>query len=479
MTKQHKQCAGTPHGAQGRPFRLHRADHDPRAAALSALSQVLFAGCDSQAALDEVLRAPALVPTDKRLCTELLYGVLRRYLSLQDFSAAFFRKAEKLPSEMRLAIYLALYEMCYLRTPHHASVNWAVGHVRHRFGQGLAKVANGSLRAMQRALDDRGNALRIEAGSDSEEEALSRCYAMPAWIIRLWMKSYGQEKTHALLSASAQPAPAGLRLNRACPNWEKDKGLLMARYAAKSPAPDAAAAAADTGKVLLPVGSCGLAFSPSLPWEARELLATGKASRQSAASYAILEAFSPGTWLLPIWDCCAGRGGKTLALLEQGIAVALVSDQSRQRLEALPQEYTRLGLQEPPCPESLPLPLEEAAAYLSEQRPNDLFGTILIDAPCSGLGTLSRRPEIRLRRSPQDLAELVALQRRILDAAFPRLRSGGSLVYLTCTMNPEENQEQIKNFISRHPQARLLSETQTDPDSPLREFFYGARIIKA
>ena len=473
---------------KGRPFRLHKAAHDPRAAALLVLSRVLFDDIDSQAALDEALHSPTMVPTDKKLCTELVYGVLRYYLRLRAFTEKFLSKPEKLPEEMRLALCLALYEMACLRIPHHASVCWAVGHVRNRFGQGLARVANGALRAMQRVLDDFSDIRSISDPEGAEEENLSRFYAMPVWIVRLWRQSYGAEAAAALLAASLAAPPSGLRVNRACNGWEQTRKELMQAYApghagtvepgaGRGDAEEMALGGRNDGDIL-PVGACGFAFPGPLPWQARILIKEGKASRQSAASYDVLEAFVPGTWELPIWDCCAGRGGKTLALLEQGIAVALASDPSRQRLNALPQEYARLGLLTPPCPETLPASVTEAILQFDKRTGGQQFGTILIDAPCSGLGTLSRHPEIRLRRTPEDLATVTAMQKEILAQAWERLKPGGCIVYITCTLNPSENQEQIASFLQNHTDAELLKEFQTDFMSPVREFFYGARVRK-
>jgi 16S rRNA (cytosine967-C5)-methyltransferase len=475
---------------------LRRAGHDPRAAALNALSRVLSSPVDSQAALRQVLSSPSLMPTDKRLCTELVYGVLRRHLALEDFLKKFLRRPDGLPAEMRLTLLVALYEMVCLRIPQHASVAWAVAHVRNRFGPGLAAVANGTLRAMQRAPEEFA---RPRPGA-SEEESLSLRFAMPRWIVRLWLQGYGSQGARALLEAAGQPPPAGLRMNRACPDWEQllreltrgadpvdcrtadPAGAPLPRAPASSSREEFAAAGElpaapgrDGEKVFL-AGPHVLAFSGSLPRHALPLLEQGKASRQSAASCEALEAFAPGSWPLPIWDCCAGRGGKTLALLEQGIAVALASDPAERRLRALPEEYRRLGLTHPPCPALAVASVEDVLA--GEDPCSRLFGTILADAPCSGLGTLSRRPEIRLRRTPEDLTALAERQKRILSLVWPRLKPGGSLVYLTCTLNPAENERQIAAFLADHADATLCGEFHTDVFSPLREFFYGARVEK-
>lgn len=494
--------ASAPKGKGAGPAGLrHRAGHDPRAAALVALSRVLWDGADSQAALNDALgdarsAGTGLVPTDRALCTELLYGTLRRFLSLQSFAAGFLARPEKLPSEMRLTLVLSLYESAFLRTPHHAGVNWAVSQVRNRFGKGLAGVANGALRAMLRALPDLHEPSPKDAADASiadADNALGLRYAMPVWIVRLLRARYADEAVCALLEASIQGPPAGLRVNMARPGWQSLKDELMQSAGGKKARKrDALAATADdtseTGaEQVLAVGDCALAFFSPLPGQSREPLRLGRASRQSAASYAALHALGPADWPQPLWDCCAGRGGKSLPLLERGIAVALASDIAQQRLSGLSREYARLGLASPPCPALRLFSAADAAAFPGEAlvqqegqapAPPEQFGTVLVDAPCSGLGTLARHPEIRLRRTPADLEGLVRLQASILDSVWTRLRPGGVLAYITCTVNPAENEEQTAAFLQRHPDARLEKEYPVEPHSQLREFFYGALLRK-
>ncbi len=437
---------------------LLKADHDPRAAALMALARVLENKADSQAALDAVLASPRMMPVDRRLCTELVYGVLRRYLQLETFCLRFLAKPEKLPAEMRLTLCSGLYEAAFLRTPRRASVHWAVEHVRNRFGKGLAGVANGSLRNMLRNLKD-----FHEPPADffaTEDERTAFLHAAPLWLVRLWNTAYGPESARLLLEASARTAPTGLRLNRSRPGWEEARAALLADADPKHP--------------VTAVEPAGLAFSGSLPHTAKTLIRDGAAVRQSAAAYATLESLAPNSWPQPIWDCCAGRGGKTLALLEQNIPVALASDPAAARLEALTTEYARLT---PATPLSLLIQAPAQNVFPRADLPaGTRFGTILVDAPCSGLGTLARRPEIRLRRTETDFNRLIRTQREILDTAATHLQPNGLLVYLTCTLNPAENQDQVTAFLSRHPGSHTLSEYTTPPDSPLGEFFYAATI---
>jgi 16S rRNA (cytosine967-C5)-methyltransferase len=432
-------------------------------------------GQDSQAALDAVLSS--LSPLDKGLCTELTYGVLRWFLRLRLFARRFLPRPENLPGEMRLTLLLALYSMAFLRIPPHASVYWTVSHVDGRFGQRLGKVANGALRSMQRALGDFSDPA-LYADGQGEEALLSCRYAMPEWIVRLWRQSCGAAEAEALLAAAQTTPPAGLRLNRAKPGWASLRETLLRDAGADGGARESrrSAGATEEGGTAA-VGLCALAFADGLPRRAEALLAEGKASRQSAASYEALEFFAPAAWGGPVWDCCAGRGGKTLTLLEQGLAVALASDSSARRLQGLREEYARLGLSDPPCP-----PLLTFSASGTEDLPAALperFAAILVDAPCSGLGTLSRRPEIRWRRTPVDLAGLADLQERILRFVWPRLAPGGRLLYLTCTLNPAENEGQIARFLSQTPDAALCREFASSPFSPLREFFYGAMLRRS
>jgi 16S rRNA (cytosine967-C5)-methyltransferase len=178
----------------------------------------------------------------------------------------------------------------------------------------------------------------------------------------------------------------------------------------------------------------------------------------------ILFRLSHGDWPEPIWDACAGRGGKTSALLELGHSRIFSSDVNRRRLKGLVSEAHRL---------SLPTPL----AFLADASASPLSkgkgcpGTILIDAPCSGLGVLSRRPDAKWKRSPVDIDNLAAIQSRILKACTDILPVGGRLAYLTCTMTRAENDGQAEILKSLGFELVALSEPVMN--GTLREFFWG------
>ncbi|MDR1125239.1 MAG: hypothetical protein LBM64_04140 [Deltaproteobacteria bacterium] len=461
----------------------HRAGNDPRAAALLVVSEILTSDADSQAALDRRLKASSLVPGDKSLCTELTYGLLRRHLRLEWFLRQKLDKPDKLPAEVLLMLELAAYELAHTRIPAHASLNWTVNLVRNRFGRGLAGVANGVLRGFQRGLSQEYENPSFylerlglgEAGGQEEPAFLAVFYGMPEWIVRLWLKAYGPEKTRICLAAAQEPAPLGLRVN-------------MLRPEARAVHNELSQARSDNGGMFwlepdLAVLQGGGAALPLRRW-----LEQGLVSCQSPGAYQALWALRPRNWKLPIWDACSGRGGKSLALLEQGIPVALLSDASAARLSGFGQEFDRLfGPAEGRIANAPELP-ESKAGAAGGLPAGQKFGTVLLDVPCSGLGTLSHRPEIRWRRSPEDLEKLCASQAEILEAGAAALQPGGRLVYLTCTLNPAENLEQVELFLEKHPEFKkeLLWDALEGQNWPqelvffpcLGEFFCGAVLTR-
>lgn len=445
----------------------YRAENDPRAASLLALSGVM-GGEDSQAALDKVLAGANLVPSDKALATELFYGTLRCHLRLEWFLRQKLSRPDGLPGEMLLLLEQSMYELAHTRIPAHAGVNWAVGLVRARFGPGLAKVANGVLRGFERGKKDEYLNRGWYASVLPANEAEAVWFGLPLWLTRLWSESYSAETCRALLEASLEAAPQGLRLNMQRDGVQELIDLISEHGAEKLPP----AAWILPDNVRLPISV----------W-----VKNGLASRQSPAAYAALFALEPENWPQPVWDACAGRGGKTLALLERGIAVQTASDPSKGRIRGLQEDYVRLGLGNHNAGTEAARPLPELLHLTAQQSGlTNAFRTVLVDAPCSGLGTLAHRPEIRWRRSEEDIARLAAAQAEILEAAHRAIipESGSLIVYMTCTMTKAENQEQTAAFLGRHPEYQAIVEYESpagvEPEVAAKnfygEFFYAALL---
>lgn len=484
-----------------RPQPHQKTTHLPpaRAAALATLDRVLRKGQEVQAALDSVLadatarndastrtsasgtpsgkstssaqkpssplpndsalRHAGISRQDAALATELVYGYLRSEIRISWLLRRFLKAPEKLPPEALLALGVAAHEIVHLdRIPDYAAVDWAVTHIRQRFGEGLGKLANAVLRNVARLGGDARHEDLYRAELPEPTAFLSVYHAAPRWLVDLWYDAYGMDRAAALLAASAQaPAPA-VRVNAARPGWQALRDRLTADHGGA------------------PCGHAGVAFPVGgFPAEVAALEREGLLSRQGAASQEVLDALRPETWEGPAWDACCGRGGKALALLERGVDVRLCSDPNAGRLRGLRTDAARLGLAVP------------AVARASAMHPPfaaDACRTILIDAPCSGLGTLSRRPDIKLRRAPADLGALAALQARILDAAAIALPSGGRIAYITCTLNPQENEAQVERLLAARgdtgaPLFTVEAQHVTPADAPAREFFFGVLLRKA
>lgn len=413
------------------------------------------AGQDAQAALDAALAAPGIDPRDRGLATELVYGYLRLRGRLEYILSRHLKNPDAVPGPVGRVLSLAVYEILYCsRVPAYASVDWAVSAVRKRAGKGLSGMANAVLRrvaADPAAFDDPGF-YRQDRCTDLE--FLSRYYACPEWITAMWLRDCGREAAEEHLRAQIEPAPLGLRVNRTKPE-------AKALFDALAALPEATLATFPTlafpaGTDLAPAGV-----------DLGQALAEGRLSRQSAAAQLILARLGLDAWPEPIFDACAGRGGKTLALAEAGKKV-FAGDMHAAKLAGLSRECVRLGL-------PAIVVLRASATRMPLKRAP---GTILLDAPCSGLGVLSRRPDAKWRRRPEDVAGLVRLQRAMLETAYANIAPGGRIVYITCTTNPAENELAVDKLGSRHRELVLEAEVPAAPDLALGETFYGAVLKK-
>lgn len=430
-----------------------RSPPSARSLALECLTAVLGQGRDVQEALSAVLESRPLDPRDKGLATELCYGYLRLKGRLDYVVQQFLRAPEKLPPELLCTLGVAAYELFYLdRVPAYATLDWAVDLARAQFGEQLSRLANGVLRKLEAEKEAALDIGYYRRQGEPESLVLARYYACPEWLVKLWRKSYGPERTLCYLKASAVPPLLGLRVNQR----HADATALVERLAGHP---------ACVARI-----EYGFAF-PAGELEGLDAdIKGGALSRQSLAAQETLAQLDPDGWRPPVWDSCAGRGGKACLLLERGLSPLWASDLSLARLKGLKRELKRLGL---------PVILVFRAAG---HRPAPLKTrprTVLLDVPCSGLGVLARRPDSKWRRTPRDLEILARTQAGLLAQGFQALAPGGALHYITCTLNPEENERQIERFLaSAGPKATLEQQWSTAPDRHLGEFFWAATIVK-
>ena len=408
-----------------------------RRVALEALFRCLYDGRDIQAALDTALSSGPVDPRDAGLATELAYGYLRLRGRLDYLLKRFLKDPGKLPPKMLLAMGVAAYEILFLdKVPAYASVDWAVEFAKTKPGARLAGLFNAVLRKVAERTNDAHDPDFYRAGSPPE--FLSRWYSCPQWITDLWWRSYGEEAALSYLEAQLNPPALGLNLF-----GHPDADELFSELAGLDE--------------VLDIEGMSFAFPPGTRFDGEP---DPPLARQSFAARQAVEALDPDGWDGPIWDACAGRGGKTRILLEHGLHV-FASDPHRGRLAALKRELPGVKTFE-----------ANAATAVPPHEPS----TVLLDLPCSGLGVLSRRPDTKWKRKLRDIDDLTKLQGEILDNAAERVGRGGLLAVITCTLNPEENQGLIESFLARQDGATLKREWSTPPDSPLNEFFYSALL---
>jgi 16S rRNA (cytosine967-C5)-methyltransferase len=403
---------------------VRRDSEDPRSIAYEVLSAVDEKQAFADRALDGRLRRSAgLQDRDRRLATELVYGTLRRRGSLDRCLQPSLRKPlERLDPELLRVLRLGAYQiLCLDRVPDHAAVNESVN-LANRYGsRGSGSLVNAALRALCRAKAD-GKGLPSKQFRPEEAD-------FPDWLGRIWKEELGHETARQLLAALLSTPQVVLRTN----TLKTDRIQLLEQLARE-------------GYEAEPVDELPQAVRLSEGGDIRktECYQQGWCVQQDGASQLIVELLDPrpGERVL---DLCAAPGIKTTHIGEklagQGLIVAL--DSNLARLRELVAGIRRMGvsLAKPVCADA-----SGSEPPLGGVPP---FDRILLDAPCSGLGILRRNPEKKWRSAP-DFTSLTVLQTRLMSRAAPLLRSGGILVYSTCTVHRQENEAIVERFLSEH-----------------------------
>ena len=416
----------------------------PRRLAWDVL-QAVAAGAYADVALERVLRERDLKPSDRGLVTELAYGAIRQRRTLDAWLDRLGKvPAAKQPPKLRWLLHVGLYQLLLMeRIPESAAVNTAVELAKTSKGLArLAPVVNGVLRAALRA---REAGETLQQPNDAAAR-LAQAHSLPDWFTQLLITWRGEEGAAAVASSCNRVPDLDLRVNRLrCSPPQLQQDLAAAGISSEPivDCPDGLRISGHSGDLRDWPG-----YSEGY-WCVQDC---------SAQWIAPLLDPQPGDRIL---DACAAPGGKAthLAELVGDQAEIWAVDRSPGRLKRVAANAARLGL------ESIHA-LAADAANLLEERPQwrESFQRILIDAPCSGLGTLARHPDARWRVTPESIRGLLPQQQALLDGLVPLLVPAGALVYATCTIHPDENQAQVQALLKRHPMLRLEQESQLWPD---------------
>lgn len=374
--------------------------------------------------IDNELRSDELNDLDKGLLNEIVHGVLRWQLKLDWVITGFFHgNYPKSDVNVRNALRVALYQILFLeRIPSSAAVNEAVEMIKRIRGQKSADLVNAVLRNIDRNVA----AIRYPIAGEDPIHYLSVVYSHPQWIVRRWYKRFGMVNTEKLLEANNRRPPLTLRVNTLRSNIEEVTGILDSANIPWTRSPYVPS--------FLRVSGLGNVASHSLFREGKYTV-----QDESAGLACLLVSPQPGDRII---DLCAAPGGKSMYLAElmrnRGEVVAI--DKYEIKLQMIKNAADRLGI--------TIISTEEADAANYNKGVAD---KVLLDAPCSGLGVLTKKPDIKWKREPEDITTLVEIQEKLLHNAARLVKPDGALVYSTCTTEPEENIDLIRRFCSTHP----------------------------
>ncbi|MCL2338065.1 MAG: 16S rRNA (cytosine(967)-C(5))-methyltransferase RsmB [Firmicutes bacterium] len=402
---------------------------NPREIALRVLMAVESKNAYANLALNAALGENEIGKPDRALSTELVYGSLRALHTLDWALEQHLRKPlGDLPVPVRNILRLGAYQILFMqRIPPSAAVNEAVKLTRRYGHAGTVRLVNGVLRNLAR-----GGSAALQYPDPAAEPAayLALRYAHPNWLVRRWLDEFGFAAAETMLQFNNRPAPNTVRVN----TLKTDLAALQSSLRARG---IEAVKGQYAEQCLHLEGFVSLGSLPQFK--------AGLFQVQDESSILVGQALNPPPGARVI-DLAAAPGGKTthLAQLMQNKGEIMAFDVHEHKINLIKDNCRRLGVE-------IVRPILADARKIPLLYPQLQADYVLVDAPCSGLGVLRRRPEARWRKEEAQIKELAALQEQILEAAHRLLKPGGVLVYSTCTMTAEENLGQLAAFLAKFP----------------------------
>jgi 16S rRNA (cytosine967-C5)-methyltransferase len=399
-----------------------------REVALEALLAIEKNQAYSNLLLNKMIEKYQLSSKDVGLLTEMVYGTIQRRDTLDYYLRPFLKKANKLEVWVKVLLRLSLYQMLYLdRVPDRAAIYEAVEIAKRRGHKGIASMVNGVLRAIQRE------------GVPSLEEIADRVERLavetshPLWLVRRWVEQFGFEEARKMCETNLLPPEQTARINisRITVNEAIDRlreeGIEV---------------------------TCGNVVPEAVKSKKGNLAHTttykeGYLTIQDESSMLVAKALGVKE-NERVLDSCAAPGGKSthIAELMYNTGQVISLDIHDHKIKLIQEQAERLKLH------NIDAQVLDSRKVM-ERFAEETFDKILVDAPCSGFGVLRRKPDIKYAKKENDIFELSKVQRDILEAVAPLLKKGGTLVYSTCTIDEEENEKIIEEFLRRHPEFEM------------------------
>ena len=438
-----------------------------REVALRIINDIYNNGAYSNIALARELGRQSLTEQDRRFTTELVYGTIKAGETLDWMVGRYVnRSLDKISPVILNIIRLGMYQLFFLdKVPASAACNQSVELAKKYGHVGTVKFVNGVLRNAAR------NPERV-VYPDKEAELeryLALKYFHPQWIVKRWIERLGREQTEALCEINNSTPFLSLRTNTLKVSREELLQILFQEGVEASPSEQ------------VPEGVICRTF-PSL--SSLKSLQNGLFQIQDESSMLVAHVMDPKPGEL-IMDVCAAPGGKSthIAALMGGQGTVIAGDVHEHKLSLIQENAERSGIN------NIKVKAWDAT-QIGEMYPQ-IADRVLVDAPCSGLGVLRRKPDSRWRKSEEMIQELSQLQQLILNNAAQCVKVGGVLVYSTCTTEPEENQQVIENFLTQSegrfilqnagqflPQKRKEDMVQIWPHVDKMDGFFIGRLLR-
>ncbi|MDQ0416471.1 16S rRNA (cytosine967-C5)-methyltransferase [Croceifilum oryzae] len=402
-----------------------------RDVALDILIQYESKEAFSNLLLNQSLERSQLEPRDKRLVTELVYGVIQRQNSLDwVIDKLISRGSKSVEPWVRQLLRMGLYQMIYLdKIPERAAVHETVEIAKARGHKGISGLVNGVLRNFLRNKEKFSPTF---TPTSHKEEAI--VYSHPLWMVKRLHEVYGDKEAVKALQAQNQPPKVSVRINSM--RWDRD-AFIEAWNEEETGGASPSELALD-GVILKGVGNAASHF----------YYQEGAYTIQDESSMLVARAVDPKPGMR-VLDACAAPGGKATHLAErmndEGTVIAY--DVHNHKMDLIREQARRLDL------EHIKTRVSDAREIELDGEP--LYDAILLDAPCSGLGVIHRKPDIKWSKETEQIRDLTKIQSELLDRMATLVKPGGTLVYSTCTWEPQENREQVEQFLKRHPEFEL------------------------
>ena len=404
-----------------------------RNAVVDLLVQVEQDQSYSTISLKKVIEQQKWTTKDKGLLTELFYGTIQRKMTIDFYLSPYIQKAKKIQPWVKQLLRISIYQMVFLdKIPDHATIFEAVQIAKKRGHQGIVKFVNGVLRNFQR------NDLRSFEEIKDTDERMSVQYSIPKWMYQLFKQQYGVEQAQQISESILTAPSVSVRIQPNHLNQEQVKQLLLEEgVQTRESTLSNRCLIVEEGNVFL-----------------SKTFEKGIITIQDEASSLVAQVanLKPTNKVL---DTCAAPGGKTTHIASYldpskgGRVDAL--DLYEHKLKKIQENAKRLQVDD--CISMRVLDARNA----QEAYPTESFDAVFVDAPCSGLGLVRRKPDIKYTKSLKDLKSLEKIQLDILLSASKMVKSKGSLVYSTCTINKAENRELVNQFLEVNPAFEIES----------------------